>query len=49
MNKELSELLKRMKTELAHNNGARLTKKELSMILKYIYDLEIEISGGADA
>ena len=48
MNKELSELLKTMKTELLHNQGITLSKKELRMIVKYINELEIEISCGID-
>lgn len=45
MTKELSELLKRMKQSLLHGEGIRLTRKELSLVIKYINELEIEISG----
>lgn len=45
MTKELSELLKRMKEKLLHSEGITLTKKDLSLIIKYINELEIEISG----
>lgn len=49
MNKELYEIIKRMKNELLHNQGIELDKKELSLLVKYINELEIEISGGVDA
>lgn len=48
MNKELYELLMKMKSELLNNQGITLSKKELSLLLKYINELELEISGGID-
>ena len=48
MNKELFEVLKKMKNELLHKQGITLNKNELRMILRYINDLEIEIAGGDD-
>ena len=48
MNKELYELLNRMRTELLNGNGVCLTKKELSMVIRYINELEKEISDGID-
>ena len=48
MNKELYELLQKMKDQLLHSQGISLSKKELSMIIRYINALEIEISEGID-
>lgn len=48
MYKELHELLVRMKISLSNDDRIVLTKKELNMIIKYINELEIEISGGND-
>lgn len=47
MTRELIDLLNRMReTLLRSNKGYNLTKEELRLIIKYINDLEIEISGG---
>lgn len=47
MTRELIDLLNKMRLELIHSrNGITLTKRELHLIIKYINDLEIEISGG---
>lgn len=48
MYKELSELLKKMKHELLNSQGIRLSRKELSMVIRYINELEREISEGID-
>lgn len=48
MNKELYELIKLLKDKLLHSEGITLNKKQLKMIMKYINELEIEISGGVD-
>lgn len=48
MNKELYELLNKMRNELLHGQGISLTKKELSMIIRYINELVEEISNGID-
>lgn len=46
MTKELYEILQRMKTNLVYRHSVTLSYKELSLIMKYITELEIEISGG---
>ena len=46
MTKELFEVILKMKEKLSNNVGVELTKKELSLVLKYINELEIEISTG---
>ena len=46
MTRELIDLLKKMKEHLLRGAGINLTKKELHLVVKYINDLEIEISGG---
>ena len=46
MTKELSEILQRMRIALLHKNGITLDNKALRLIMKYINELEIEISGG---
>lgn len=46
MSKELIDLLKEMKSKLLRSEGIELSKKQLSLIIKYINELEIEISGG---
>lgn len=46
MNKELFEVIKKMKQNLINSKGIELTKKELSLVMKYINELEIEISTG---
>lgn len=45
MYKELADTIKEMKNRLLHSEGITLTKKQLSMILRYINQLEKEISG----
>lgn len=47
MTRELIDLLNKMRLCLLHSTkGITLTKHELHLIVKYINDLEIEISGG---
>ena len=46
MTKELFEVILKMKEKLSNNVGIELTKKELSLVMKYINELEIEISTG---
>ena len=46
MTKELNEVLQRMKVNLAYKHPVSLNTKELSLVMKYIHELEIEISGG---
>ena len=45
MYKELADTIKEMKFRLLNSEGITLTKKQLSMILRYINQLEKEISG----
>ena len=46
MTKELSDVLSRMRTMLLHRRSITLNKNELRLVMKYIHELEIEISGG---
>ena len=46
MAKELNEVLQRMRIALLHKNGITLDNKALRLVMKYIHELEIEISGG---
>ena len=46
MTKELNEVLQRMKQCLLYKLDIKLTRKEIHLIMKYINDLETEISGG---
>ena len=46
MTKELSEVLQRMRTALLYGLGITLDKKALRLVMRYINELEIEISGG---
>lgn len=46
MTKELNEILQRMRTNLVYRHSVTLNPKELSLVMKYIHELEIEISGG---
>ena len=46
MTKELHEVLQRMKTNLVYRHSVTLNPKELSLVMRYINELEKEISGG---
>ena len=46
MTKELSEVLQRLRVALLHKKGITLDNKALRLVMKYIHELEIEISGG---
>lgn len=46
MTKELNEVLQRMRIALLHKNGITLDSKALRLVMKYIHELEMEISGG---
>ena len=46
MTKELHEVLQRMKGALLVKRGITLDNKALRLVMKYIKELEIEISGG---
>lgn len=46
MTRELIDTLNKMKDALLHGQEIRLSKKELSLVIKYINDLETEIAGG---
>lgn len=46
MTKELNEVLQRMRIALLHKKGITLDNKDLRLVMKYIHELEIEISGG---
>jgi hypothetical protein len=46
MTKELHEILKRMMVNLMYKHSVTLTAKELSLVMRYIHELEREISGG---
>ena len=48
MNKELYELLNKMRERLLHGCSIELSRKELSMVIRYINELEREISEGID-
>lgn len=48
MNKELYELLNKLKEKLLHSEGVTLSKVELRLIMRYINELEKEISGGTE-
>lgn len=48
MYKELHELLDKMRNQLLNSQGITLSRKELSMIIRYLNELEIEISNGVD-
>lgn len=45
MTKELSEVLQRMRVALLHKKGITFDNKDLRLVMKYITELEIEISG----
>ena len=42
---EVFRLIKKIRQELLKGNGVSLTRKELHLVVKYINDLEIEITG----
>lgn len=46
MTKELSEIIERLKTAAVYGTGISLDKKAVRLVIKYINELEIEISGG---
>ena len=46
MTRELIDTLNKMKECLLNGTGISLNRKELHLVIKYINDLEIEISGG---
>lgn len=48
MTKELHEILKRMAVNLMYKHSITLNAKELSLVMKYIHELELEVSGGID-
>lgn len=43
--RELNEVLTKIRQELLKGNGVSLTRQELHLVVKYINDLEIEITG----
>ena len=43
--RELNEALTKIRQELLKGNGVSLTRQELHLVVKYINDLEIEITG----
>ena len=46
MNRELADLLQKLRKSLMYERtGITLTKSELRLIIKYINELEIEITG----
>ena len=45
MNKELYEVLNKLRKSLLNSTSATLTKKEIHLLIKYINDLEKEITG----
>lgn len=48
MNKELYDIILKMRNQLIKREGIELDKKELALILKYMNELEVEISIGAE-
>lgn len=48
MNKELYEVINKLKEGLLKNQRVSLNKKELHLILKYINELEKEVAGEID-
>ncbi len=46
MTKELYEVLHRMKVNLAYKHPVSLNTRELSLVMRYIHELEEEVSGG---
>lgn len=45
MNKELYEVINKLRMSMLSGQGITLTKKEIHLILKYITELEKEIAG----
>ena len=45
MNKELYEVIKKIKISLLHSQNLTLSKKELHLLIKYINELEKEVAG----
>lgn len=46
MNRELADLLQKLRESLVYERkGVELTKNELRLLMKYINELEIEITG----
>ena len=48
MTRELREILDKMKDALLHGKEIRLSRKELSLVIKYINDLETAVVEGVD-
>lgn len=48
MTRETRETLDKMKDALLHSQEIRLSKKELSLVIKYINDLETAVIEGID-
>lgn len=48
MTKELFEVILKMKQNLFNSQGIELTKKELSLVMRYINELENEVTGDID-
>lgn len=48
MNKELYDVILKMREQLINKEGIELDKKELALIMRYMNELEVEISIGAE-